>query len=154
MAISYIRHDEEFFGIVKLTNGEELLAKMLVFEDMQETEGTITSTTDLLFVSEPAKVHATDMVKDGQRASLIGLKKWMVFSDEEFFIIPEDHILSIAPMSSDTITMYKLFVKAEFKGESVDPASIKHKEIPVNQNMGLVGKVEEARRNLENLFKQ
>ena len=153
MAISYIRHDEEFFGIVKLTNGEELLAKMLVFEDSIEQEGTITG-TDLLFVSAPAKVHATDMVKDGQRASLVGLKKWMVFSDEEFFIIPEDHILSIAPMSSDTITMYKLFVKAEFKGESVDPASIKHKEIPVNQNMGLVGKVEEARRNLENLFKQ
>ena len=149
MAISYIRHDEEFFGIVKLTNGEELLAKMLVFEDSIEQEGTITG-TDLLFVSAPA----TDMVKDGQRASLVGLKKWMVFSDEEFFIIPEDHILSIAPMSSDTITMYKLFVKAEFKGESVDPASIKHKEIPVNQNMGLVGKVEEARRNLENLFKQ
>ena len=151
MAISYIKHDEEFFGIAKLTNGEELLAKMLVFEDSETQDG---SGDDLLFVSDPAKVHATDMVKDGQRASLVGLKKWMVFSDEEFFIIPEGHILSIAPMSAETVTMYKLFVRAEFKGENVDPSQMKHKEIQVNQNMGLVGKVEEARRNLENLFKE
>ena len=59
MAISYIKHDEEFFGIAKLTNGEELLAKMLVFEDSETQDG---SGDDLLFVSEPAKVHATDML--------------------------------------------------------------------------------------------
>ena len=30
MAFSYVKHDEEFFGVFKLVNGEEVLAKAVI----------------------------------------------------------------------------------------------------------------------------
>lgn len=48
--ISYIRHDDQFYGTMKLTTGEEILGEILVTED-PETK------TDLIFVQHPAKLR-------------------------------------------------------------------------------------------------
>ena len=69
MSLNYVRPDEEFFGVLKLTNGEEVLARTIVVE---ESEGT-----HVAFVQDPAKVHATETMKDEKRAVAVGLKKWM-----------------------------------------------------------------------------
>ena len=141
MSLGYIRHDEEFYGTVKLTDGTEVLAKMLV---VQESENL-----DILFVSQPARVHATETVADNKRATVIGLKKWMVFSEEEFYIIPESQIISIAPQSIEAKMMYKMFVRQEFDYEEIDE---NEREVEVSQEMGLLGKVDQVRQSLENLF--
>jgi hypothetical protein len=46
--INYIRHDEQFFGAVKLTSGEEVLGEILVSQD-PDTE------RDMIFIQNPAK---------------------------------------------------------------------------------------------------
>ena len=46
MSLNYVRPDEEFFGVLKLTNGEEVLARTIVVE---ESEGT-----HVAFVQDPA----------------------------------------------------------------------------------------------------
>jgi hypothetical protein len=141
MSLGYIRHDEEFYGTAKLTDGTEVLAKMLV---VQDTDGT-----DIVFVSDPAKVHAAETVQDNKRATVIGLKKWMVFSEEDFYIIPETQIISIAPQSIEAKMMYKMFVRQEFDREDIDESE---REVEVTASMGLIGKVDQARKSLEDLF--
>lgn len=140
--LSYIRPDEEFFGVIKLLNGEEIIGRIVVTEE----EGG-----HLAFIQDPAKVHANETVADGRRAVAVGLKKWMVFSAEDLYIIPEDRILTIAPLSTEAILMYKYFVKAEMgskNGPPVKPAE----EIEPDDAMGLIGKVDEHRQKLEDLF--
>ena len=90
-----------------------------------------------------------EKVIDEKRAVAVGLKKWMIFSDEDFFIIPEERIITIAPMSHDAVLMYKFFCKQELKK---NPDDLPDSSIELTQEMGLIGKVEEARKKLEQLF--
>jgi len=141
MSLGYIRHDEEFYGTAKLTDGAEVLAKMLV---VQDTDGS-----DIVFMSNPAKAHTTETVQENKRAMIIGLKKWMVFSEEDFYIIPETQIISIAPQSTEAKMMYKMFVRREYNLEDVDESE---REVEISESMGLIGKVDQARKSLEDLF--
>ena len=108
-SLSYIRPDEEFFGAIKLMNGEEIIGKIVVSDE----EGG-----HMAFIQDPAKVHVNEQMIEGKRALAVGLKRWMVFSQEDFYIIPEDKILTIAPLSSEAIIMYKYFVRSELKNNT------------------------------------
>ena len=50
MSLNYIKPDEEFFGCMKLTSGEELLGRIVVVE---EHKGFYCA-----FIQDPAKVHS------------------------------------------------------------------------------------------------
>ena len=141
MSLNYIKTAEEFFGCMKLKYGDELLWRIVVVE---EHKGFYCA-----FIQDPAKVHSQDKIIDDKRAVAVGLKRWMVFSDEDFFIIPEERIITIAPMSQDAVMMYKFFVKQELKRS---PDSIPDSSIELTQEMGLLGTLEEARKRLEQLF--
>lgn len=143
-SLSYIRPDEEFFGVIKLLNGEEIIGRVVVTEE----EGG-----HLAFIQDPAKVHANETVSEGRRAVAVGLKKWMVFSAEDFYIIPEDRILTIAPLSTEAIMMYKYFVRSELaqRQPGSQPPAAEERE-PDEYNSGLIGKVESTRKKLEDLF--
>ena len=141
MSLNYIKHDDEFLGTAKLLDGTEVLARMIVTTDVDGAE--------LVFLSYPAKVHHTEKLIEGKSAQIVGLKKWMVFSDEDFFIIPEKQILTIAPQSAEARMMYRMFVRQEFEGEDIN---IDEHSVAVNGSMGLLGKVDAARQRLEDLF--
>ena len=80
---------------------------------------------------------------EGKRALAGGLKRWMVFSQEDFYIIPEDKILTIAPLSSEAIIMYKYFVRSELKNNT-NPSD-QAKAVKMNQEMGFIGNIDAAR---------
>ena len=65
----------------------------------------------------------------------VGLLKWMMFSDEEFYMVNEDDVVTVAPMSMESVLMYKMWVRKEKGGNKQEV------EIAINKNMGLVGKV-------------
>ena len=77
----------------------------------------------------------------------VGFIKWMMWSSEDFYIIEEKDILTVAPMSMESILMYKMWLRKECGGEKNDNA------VDVNKNMGLVGKVSDARKKLEDIWK-
>jgi len=134
--INYIRHDHEFYGTVKLKSGDEVLGQMIATEEDGQT---------VLFISDPAtpKDHIVD--KDGEPAVGVALTKWMLFSDEAFYIVNEDNVVTVAPLSIGATMMYKMWQRKEMGGDDEDTEY----EIPVNENMGLVGKVSELRKKLE-----
>ena len=143
--INYIRHDEQFHGVCKLSIGEEILGEIIVTEDPETHE-------DLIFIQHPAKTKVIEM--DGnpntkEQKVAMGFIKWMNFSDEDFYVLNEKDIMTIAPMSPEAIMMYKMWWrKAGNGGEDKDPG------VPMNENMGLVGKVSEMRKKLEAQWKK
>jgi hypothetical protein len=147
--INYAKHDEDFYGVIKLTNGEEILAKTVLTEDEGET---------LVFISSPVLIqHVMKDLPDGKTIKAMGFATWMQMSDEEFFILREKDIITIASMSKEVIFMYETFIN---NGEEFDPDKFESQElkdsnlhIEPDSKMGYLGKVEEARKLFEEIYK-
>ena len=137
--INYIRHDHEFYGVAKLSSGDEVMGVMIATKQDGQT---------LIFVEEPATPREAPVRKGDEVGLAIGLVKWMMWSDEEFFILQEGDIISIAPMSFAATAMYKLWLRKE---QGIDDDA--NWQVDVNKNMGLVGKVSEMRKKLEDQWK-
>jgi len=137
--INYIRHDHEFHGVAKLSSGEEVMGVMMAMKQDGQT---------LIFVQDPATPKEAPMKRGDEVGLAIGLVKWMMWSDEEFFILQEGDIISIAPMSFAATAMYKLWLRKE---QGIDDDA--NWQVDVNKNMGLVGKVSEMRKRLENQWR-
>tara|TARA_B100000242_G_scaffold288491_1_gene256821 strand:- start:363 stop:794 length:432 start_codon:yes stop_codon:yes gene_type:complete len=137
--INYIRHDHEFHGVAKLSSGEEVMGVMIATKQDGQT---------LIFVQDPATPKEAPMKRGDEVGLAIGLVKWMMWSDEEFFILQEADIISVAPMSFPAQSMYKLWLRKE---QGIDDD--KNWQVDVNKNMGLVGKVSEMRKRLEDQWK-
>ena len=137
--INYIRHDHEFHGVAKLSSGEEVMGVMMAMKQDGQT---------LIFVQDPATPKEAPMKRGDEVGLAIGLVKWMMWSDEEFFILQEGDIISIAPMSFSATAMYKLWLRKE---QGIDDDA--NWQVDVNKNMGLVGKVSEMRKRLEDQWR-
>ena len=137
--INYIRHDHEFYGVAKLSSGDEVMGVMIATKQDGQT---------LIFVEEPATPREAPVRKGDEVGLAIGLVKWMMWSDEEFFILQEGDIISIAPMSFSATAMYKLWLRKE---QGIDDDA--NWQVDVNKNMGLVGKVSEMRKRLEDQWR-
>jgi len=138
MTINYIRHDHEFYGVVKLVSGEEVMGNIIATEE----EGIT-----ILFITDPASPTVTPIEKDGGVAMAVGLNKWMMWSDEDFYIVQEPDVVTIAPMSTEAIMMYKHWLRKEKDDDD-------QFETPINESMGLVGKVSEMRKKLESQWRK
>jgi len=138
--INYARHDEDFHGVFKLVNGEELLGRAVLTEDEGET---------LVFIQDP--VCTQTIIKeneDGKTVKGIGFAKWMQFSDEEFFILREKDILTVTSMSKEVVVLYEAFIG----GDDMDEKK-KQAKIELEPSMGYLGKIDEARKLFEKIYK-
>ena len=130
--INYAKHDEEFHGIFKLVSGEEILAKAVMTEDRGES---------LIFMSEPVSV--LPITKDvGEQKILrgMGFSKWIPMSDEEFFILREKDIMTMATMSRPVKLMYDAYIIGE--------------DAHGKQMKGYLGNTKDIRALLEKLYKK
>ncbi len=139
--INYIKKDEEFLGIIKLQTREEIIAKVLVSDEDEETS--------LILISEPVVAETfKKRVEDEEGVKeIIGLtfNKWMQFSDAEFFVLKEEDIITIAPVSEEMSHYYTLYQVQESDIE-VDQVEAKHVK-------GYVDKISSFKQKLENIFK-
>ena len=108
---------------------------------------------DLIFIQNPAKTKVIDLdhpIQENSREQKVamGFIKWMNFSDEDFYVISEKDIMTIAPMSPSSIMMYKRWVRKE-----IDRLPEKEREVPMNSSMGLLDTVDNARQLLERIYK-
>ena len=142
MTIQYIRHEQEFYGVIKLKSGDTLLGTMIATIEDDNPDKTV------FYIQEPATPNMHQVEKDGQMGMAVGLLKWMMFADEDFYMVNEDDIITVAPMSMDSILMYKMWVRKECKTSKTDV------EVKMNPNMGLVGKVSDFRSKLEDFWKR
>tara|TARA_B100000902_G_C26542542_1_gene543193 strand:- start:78 stop:527 length:450 start_codon:yes stop_codon:yes gene_type:complete len=143
MTLNYAKHDEEFYGLFKLVSGEELIARAIVSkqEDLDPAE-------ELIFLSNPVSVEFfTKEMEGGKIAKGMGLSNWMQMSDEDFFIIKEKDIISLASLSKQYILMYNAYLSG------TPPETLTQKQqIDLEKNMGYLGKINEARLLFEKIY--
>ena len=139
--INYAKHNEEFYGIFKLTNGEEILAKAVLTEDQGES---------IIFLTDPVTIEyfTREIGDDKKIAKGMGFSHWMQMSDEEFFIIREKDIISLATMSREIIFMYEAYIGGEEITTKKD-----RKRISPDENVGYIGKIDEARKLFERIYR-
>ncbi|AOV61599.1 methylamine utilization [Synechococcus phage S-WAM1] len=124
-----------------MITGEEILGEVLVSEDPDTKQ-------DLIFIQNPAKTKIVELdAEEEQQRVAMGFIRWMNFSEEDFYVVDEKSVISIAPMSKEAVLMYKRWVRKEIKEEDESET-----EIPMNKSMGLVHTVDEARSFLEKIF--
>ena len=137
--INYARHDEEFYGIFKLLNGEEVLGKAVLTEDNGET---------MVFIQEPVCTQIiTKETEDGRTVRGMGFAKWMQFSDEDFYILREKDIVTVTSMSKEVIIMYEAFIIGD------DDEKKNKTKIDLEPEMGYLGTIDDARRLFEKIYK-
>lgn len=140
--INYAKHDEEFFGIFKLVNGEEVLGRSVITEDSGES---------LVFIQDPVQLQIiTKEISENKVAKGIGFSKWMQMSDEEFFILREKDIIAVASMSKEVIYMYQTYISDD---DSNDESKGNNKVDPHRAD-GYKGGIDVTRSILEKIYKE
>lgn len=138
--INYIRHEEEFEAVIKLISGDEIIGECLLSQEGEQS---------VLYISNPCAVEVITRIGDnGQKIQGVGVSKWMRFSEEEFYIIQEKDILSIAPSSKEASAIYHMFLRSEENDNDVD------NKVEPDATMGYINSVAAERERLERLFKK
>ena len=80
----------------------------------------------------------------------MGFSKWIPMSDEEFFILREKDIMTMATMSKPVKLMYDAYII----GEDAHGKQMKERQVPPSIAEGYLGNTKDIRALLEKLYKK
>lgn len=128
---------EEFYCILKLVSGEEILSLIMV----DENDGD-----PILILQNPVIMKS---MADSTGGSYIKIKPWIEMSSDDMFLIKLDKVITMTE-TKDTklIQLYEYYLNDDSVEERKPDRQIKP-----SSSMGYVSSVNEARKKLENLFK-
>jgi len=127
---------EEFYCILKLVSGEEIISLITIDETGDEA----------IIIAQSPLIMKIQYGAEG--SSYIKVKSWMDLSDEDIFLIKPDKVITMTETKDQKlIDIYNDFIK----DDDQDTFSTTGK-IAVTSEMGLLGKVDNARIKLETIF--
>ena len=127
---------EEFYCILKLVSGEEILSLICV----DENDGD-----PIILLHNPVIIKTVQ----NQHGSFIKVKPWIEMSEEDIFIIRLDKIITMTETKNQKlINLYQSYL-SEDSIETYVPGG----KVKLSNEMGYVSSVEEARNKLEKIFK-
>ena len=127
---------EEFYCILKLVSGEEIISLITIDETGDEA----------IIVAQNPLIMKVQYAPDG--TSYIKVKSWMDLSSEDIFVIKPDKVITMTETKDQKlIDIYNDFIKDEEQDIFTPPGRTK-----VTNEMGLIGKVSDARIKLETIY--
>ena len=134
---------DEFYAIIKLTSGEEILSIVSV----DENDGD-----PLLLLQNPI----TMKVYNTHHGMHIKVKSWIEMSSDDIFIIKPDRIITMTETTDDRlIDIYTSYINDEEDDDMGMYQSSKDKNSGLtkpSRKMGYISSVESARKKLEDIF--
>ena len=130
---------DKFLAVVKLKTGEEVIAKIEPSPEL-----------DIIALDCPAMVgHSSFTRKPG--VSVIKIEPWIKTGRERTYIVEMSNIITTCEVSDkDVIKAYNKFVKAYYE----ETENLIEKPKPkMTKEMGYISNVKDARKSLENIFK-
>lgn len=131
--------NESFLATVKLNTGEEVLTEIIPCEEDGEEFFIFHNP---IIVSENSQV---DMQKGVVVSGLVP-KKWLLFSTDDMHVVNKENIVTISELDKFGIDFYR---KALIAASASSPLK---KKVETNRHSGYVGKIEEFRSKLEDMF--
>lgn len=130
--------EEEFYAVIKLVSGEEIISKVSASEEEDRT---------ILILEDPVVMKEIAFRQFGVVA--YNVEPWVRLTDESLFFIDMERVLTMTEVKDDDIVkMYKRYLR-----DKQDISMIgKSAKVGLTTSMGLISKVDEARSLLENIF--
>ena len=128
---------EEFYAIIKLVSGEEILSLVLI----DDNDGD-----PVLVLQNPV----TMKTYNNQHGIYLKVKPWMEMSDDDFFIVKLDRIITMTETQDKRILdIYNNYIEDD---DSINVYNHSGQVKP-SSKMGYLSSVEDARKKLERIFK-
>ena len=127
--------EEDFYATIKLKSGEEVFAKVAASEEEDRT---------MLIIHSPVTV-----MEIKNKGGLVGYKvePWLKTTRDDMFIINMDRVITLTESSDmEMIMMYQHYLR-----DSQRECHNKHR---LNRRMGYISNVNDAKENLEKIFKK
>jgi len=130
---------DEFHAIIKMISGEEVLSLVMV----DENDGD-----PILVLQNPVIVK----MSENKHGSFIKVKPWVELSDDDFFIVRQDKIITMTETTDKKlINIYTQYI-TDSSDEDIDEFS-QYGKVKPSEKMGYISTVKEARKKLEDIFK-
>ena len=129
---------DKFLAVVKLKTGEEVIAKIEPSPEL-----------DVICLDCPAMVgHSSFTRKPG--VSVIKIEPWIKTGREQTYIVEMSNVITTCEVhDKDVIKAYNKFVNAYYETEKL----LKKPKPKMTKEMGYISNVKDARKSLENIFK-
>jgi len=129
---------EEFYAVIKLVSGEEVFSLIMVDDEQEDP---------IIIMQNPIIIK----MLHSPQGSFIKIKPWMELSEEDFFMIRLDKVLTMTESTNEKlIEVYNDYISDDSSSEIEMNSQGKVKP---DSKMGYVSTVEDARKSLETLYK-
>ena len=126
--------EDDFYATLKLVSGEEIFAKVAASDEDNRT---------MLILHHPITI-----AEIRGRGGIVGYKvePWLKTTKEDMFIMNMDKVLTLSESHDmEMIMMYQNFLR--------DSSRYQQNQSKINRRMGYISNVNDARENLEKIFK-
>jgi hypothetical protein len=128
---------DEFYAIIKLISGEEILSLVLI----DENDGD-----PVLVLQNPVTMKSYS----NQHGTYLKVKPWIELSNDDFFIIKLDKIITMTETTDKRmIDIYNNYIEDDDSIDVYNPSG----QVKPSPKMGYLSSVEDARKRLERIFK-
>ncbi len=125
--------DEEFYAVIKLVSGEEILSKVSPCEEEDRI---------LLILDNPVVMNQITIKH--LNVSALKVEPWLKLTTDSMFIMNMDKVITMTEIKDQgVIKIYKKFLRDKNRSSQ---------KIKVTSNMGYLTSVKEARKFLEKLY--
>ncbi len=128
--------EDEFYATIKLTTGEEIVAKVVYLED-----------EDKVMLENPLQVLSAKQRKGQLEISGFSFSEWISASFDKMFIIKRDHILTMTEIDPRIQDFYEKHLLRLENGKTLTGRAGK-----LPRGSGYLGSVTEMKKSLENIF--
>jgi len=135
--------EEEFYASIKLTSGEEIVAKVSYDPD-----------DDVIVVLEPRVVEKVEQKKSNVIIEGIVFDDWMNATFDNMFIIPRSQIITMIELDSKITECYKdhLEDKTKYRKSKFSESKSNYKRQNPRNHQGYLGSIKEAKKLLEEIY--
>lgn len=130
--------EEEFYSTIKLTSGEEIVAKVCYLKEENS-----------LLIENPKLVDHIVTKKNGKNIQGFILKDWINATYDTMFVIKMEQVITMSELDK-RIEQYYLMNLDDNSLEQLSSTNVNPKSF--NRRMGYLGSIKETKRYLEDIF--
>jgi len=127
--------EEEFYSTIKLTSGEEIVAKVCFLPEENS-----------LLLANPMLVEKFNKKKQGKKVSGFVLKEWINATYDDMFVIKMEQIITMSELDKNIESFYINILENSDEGTDIKPKNF-------SRRMGYLGSVKETKTFLEKIYK-
>lgn len=139
---------EEFYAAIKLITGEEIVSLVCIDENDEDP---------LIIMQNPIIMKMIE----NTMGTYIKISPWMSIPSDDFYIIRFDKVITMTEIKDKkVISLYEKYLNDEDDDSDYPKKILKssnsndlENQVKLSDKMGYIGSVDDARKKLENMFK-